>query len=88
MPSQSHFRQNSFFDTTEDRRIDKAEEFDPHLDEESVPKAAIKHSQLEDWSHRLHAAAYEAGDTGNDVLESNLLDLRDEVVFELHQRLL
>lgn len=63
----------------------------PSLEELPVSTASetplnISNRQLEDWSHRLQSMAYEAGDEGLNALESDLLDLRDDVVFELHQR--
>lgn len=86
----SAFRQNSFFTTSEDKS-DNGRVIPVHtvpLPEDAKNETAISNQQLEDWSHRLHSAAYEAGDHGNEVLESTLLDLRDEVVFELHQRMI
>lgn len=88
----SFFRQNSFFNTSEDRGDDMPDRTIPvhavPLPADARNETAISNQQLEDWSHRLHSAAYEAGDHGNEVLESTLLDLRDEVVFELHQRMI
>lgn len=50
-----------------------------------VPQKLLK--LFEDWSHRLQSCADEAGDADLLALESDLLDLRDEIVFELHSRL-
>lgn len=70
----------------------------PPIPANSDPKSRIAHGQaektrqitnkqLEDWSLRLEACANEAQDEQLYPLESDLLDLRDEIVHELHRNL-
>lgn len=53
---------------------------------ETIPEKL--HRILEDWSLRIQTCADEAYDEGLSALESDLLDLRDEITYTLHQQLL
>ena len=88
--SQSHFHQNSFW--TQDPVLNIAgpepcvREFPFKQSSDPTPHE-IDVRKLEDWSLRLERAATEAADAKLLALESDLLDLRDETVFELHKRI-
>lgn len=78
----SLFKQSSYFDqnvaaslTDSNLRLSA---------EDLAKKATVTAKQLEDWCYRLQQAANEAGDEGFGALESDLLDIRDELLVELH----
>ncbi len=74
------FSQNSFFiDAPETNRVFDLE---PKQFGHNVRIAQdLALAQLrDDWAHRLKQAADEAGDGGLLALESDLLDLRDEIL--------
>lgn len=83
----SLFPATSYFD--EDSRLPaepRLADIEPRIAAADQSRA-ISNSDLEDWAYRLARFADEAQDEGLDVLHSNLLDLRDEILVELHSNL-
>jgi hypothetical protein len=88
----TEFRQTSFWDPVEpvtEQQLDAAGLLtspprQPHDKPQHTSAQGITKKQLEDWSLRLQSAANEAQDDGLYALESDLLDLRDEILFALH----
>lgn len=77
----SHFPQTSLFRRSEDHEM--ARDRQRRRSRPPTETPMVSHDELEDWAHRLGQCAAEADDSGLYNLESDLLDIRDEMLLAI-----
>ena len=83
---QMNFQRNSHFPASRETLAMRPDMGKPRLESVTAAKEwTIANRTLEDWAYRIEQCAHEAEDAHLLPLNSDLLDLRDEIVHLLHQ---